>query len=152
MALTSITQGASDLSGASGLLKTNYEYAYSTTPVTVDGGTVQSLHRTVQRVSQPSMLTAGQQASTIYVRDSQSNRIKAVIRSGWTQDVDGNVLTAKTYVGTFYFTAYQCAPPPAGPHGAQAGAAGEDTLGRVVEITGHVLWTPKRRPTAERPT
>jgi RHS repeat-associated protein len=136
MALTSITEGASDVSGASGLLKTNYDYLYSTTPVTVDGGTVQTLHRTVQRVVQPSVLMAGQQASTLSVRDSQSNRIKAVIRSGWTQDVNGNVLPSKTYVGTFYFAAYQCAPPPAGLHGAQAGTAGEDALGRPVEIHG----------------
>ena len=114
--LTKTQKGAADMNGANALEETRYQYLYG------DGG-VQLL----AREDRDSVLGgAGQVATTYYAYDTNSNRLKSVIRSGFTASADaGTWSTGRRYLGTFYFTNQPC-----------EGGGTPDPLGRTLEVHG----------------
>ena len=123
--MTGLYKGATASDGTNALESSRYAYTY--------GGTTQSPRAYEQlRTSEtrPSALQSGQSATTNYVYDTAVNRLKAVIKSGYTQTFNGTTWSAPflRYIGTFYFTRHIC-----------LNESTDDALGRTLEIHGPCL-------------
>jgi len=122
--LTALYKGATSPDGGGALETVNYSYIY--------GGTTQSPRAYEQlrsAESRPSVVQSGQNAVTQYIYDASVNRLKAVIKSGYTQTWNGSTwATAQRYIGTFYFTRHVC-----------LNESSDDALGRTLEIHGPCL-------------
>jgi len=122
--LTALYKGATAPDGGGALETVNYSYIY--------GGTTQSPRAYEQlrsSESRPSVLQSGQNATTQYIYDTGVNRLKAVIKSGYTQTWNGSTwTTSQRYIGTFYFTRHFC-----------LNESSDDALGRTLEIHGPCL-------------
>jgi len=122
--LTAVYKGATAPDGGGALETVNYSYLY--------GGTTQSPRAYEQlrgTESRPSVLQSGQNAVTQYIYDTGVNRLKAVIKSGYTQTWNGSTWTTSLrYIGTFYLTRHVC-----------LNESSDDALGRTLEIHGPCL-------------
>jgi RHS repeat-associated protein len=117
-----VIRGGLDYTGDGGVERTDYTYIYGPS----SSGTPQQLVRTDQKSS---VLSSGQNATTTYNYDSVTNRLKSVVRTGYTQVYSGGSwTTVQRSVGTFYFTRRVC-----------TGEAVDDPLGRVLEVHGPCL-------------
>src|ERR1700687_5749777 len=120
---TAVYKGASTANGGNALEVTTYGYAY--------GGANQTPRAYEQLQNSeggPSVLQSGQNAFTQYIYDTATNRLKAAVKSGYTQTFDGVSWTrAQRFIGTFYFTRHACLNDA------------DDTLGRTLEIHGPCL-------------
>ncbi|WP_338873656.1 RHS repeat-associated core domain-containing protein [Myxococcus stipitatus] len=115
--------GAENRDGGSALETVAFEYTNATAGT---GLLVGERLRTEER--QDSVLVPSGEAVTRYVHDTATNRLKAAIRSGYTQGLTGttwDTVPVLKHVGTFYFTRHAC-----------SGASTEDALGRVLEVHG----------------
>ncbi|MBL8914320.1 MAG: RHS repeat-associated core domain-containing protein [Archangium sp.] len=120
--LVSRFEGASASSGSGALQTTNYQYQYGSV-----GQTPRGYEQYLAEEKQASLLQGGSDAKSVTIRDSETNRVKAEFRVGWTKSYNESTATWSTVartIGTFYFTSRKCTDDVA------------DTFGRTLEIHG----------------
>ncbi len=133
----SVKIGAVDDLGASALMVTDYTYAYGG-----QGRTPRAYEQLLETESKDSVLGGrGTKAITKYIYDQSTNRLKAIIRSGYTKKFDSNATwqpASQHFIATFYYDQpQQC-----------TGGGSADPLGRVVEIHGPCLVSGAGNPNA----
>ncbi|MBL8951091.1 MAG: hypothetical protein JNK82_09960, partial [Myxococcaceae bacterium] len=122
---TTTFKGATSSNGTGALETTNHNYDYGSV-----GQTPRGFPQLKVLDERASVLSTGQQSSTNYFYDTATNRLKGVIRRGYTQAFDegtGTFSTVERFIGTFYFTSRVCS----------GGSA--DPLGRTLEVHGPCL-------------
>ncbi|WP_248543351.1 RHS repeat-associated core domain-containing protein [Myxococcus fulvus] len=115
--------GAEDRDGGSALETVSFDY---TDAMAGTGSVVGERMRTEER--QDSILSPSGEVVTRYAHDPATNRLKSVIRSGYSQGLQGSTWDATPvlkHVATFYLTRHAC-----------TGSSVDDPLGRVLEIQG----------------
>ncbi|WP_158623879.1 RHS repeat-associated core domain-containing protein [Corallococcus llansteffanensis] len=121
--LRSVSVGATAADGTGALATTRYAYTASTAGVGVVLG-----ERLRTEEKRESLLQVGTDTVVRNVYDPLTNRLKAVIRSGYTEDLGSGgtaPVPALKHQATFYFTRRVC-----------SGGTVDDALGRVLEIHG----------------
>ncbi|MCP3062971.1 hypothetical protein LXT21_29725 [Myxococcus sp. K38C18041901] len=115
--------GAEDRDGGSALETVSFGY---TDALAGTGSIVGERMRTEER--QDSVLFLSGEVVARYTHDPATNRLKSVIRSGYSQGLQGSTWDASPvlkHMGTFYLTRHTC-----------TGSTVDDPLGRVLEIQG----------------
>jgi RHS repeat-associated protein len=115
--------GATAATGVGALVRKYYGYLY--------GGSGQGptgFERLRDHEDVASVLTSGQDARTHAVYDPSTNRLKALIRYGWTQTFNGTSWSnVPRYAGTFYYVNHKCL------------SDGNDAQQRTLEVHGPCL-------------
>lgn|GEM_PF-1187751 len=115
--------GAEDRDGGSALETVSFDYTNAMAGTGLVVG-----ERLLTEERKESVLAPSSEAITRYTHDPVTNRLKSVIRSGYTQQLGAmgwDMAPVLKHVGTFYLTRHAC-----------SGSTSDDALGRVLEIHG----------------